>query len=243
MIELKNKPQTPPTKKEQPFKQPQTEQTPEIFAKGMCFSKLFWLFVIGNVVGCIMETFWCLITLHEFQMRVGLVLGPFIPIYGIGAVLITVGLYKIIDKSDILIFLCSGLIGGVFEYFCSWAQEMVFHTVSWDYSDTPFNFNGRTNLMFMLCWGLLGLVWIRIIYPWISRFIEMLPVKWGRILTRALILFFVFDIALTVLAQARRTLRNEYHMLPKTIVGQILDEVYDDKTLDWLFPNMMPAPK
>ena len=239
MIELKNKPQTPPTTKEQPSKQPQTEQPPEIFAKGMCFSKLFWLFVIGNVVGCIMETFWCLITLHEFQMRVGLVLGPFIPIYGIGAVLITVGLYKIIDKSDILIFLCSGLIGGVFEYFCSWAQEMVFHTVSWDYSKYPFNLNGRINLLYCLFWGALALVWIKEIYPRINGWIERNVSRvYGVTLSWILIIFMVMNTAVSGLAVFRQAQRYD-HIPATSSWQQLMDEWYPDAKLEKIFPSMV----
>ena len=46
---------------------------------------------------------------------------------------------------------------------------MLFGTVSWDYSGTPFNIDGRTNLMFALIWGTLGLIWIKEIYPAMSR--------------------------------------------------------------------------
>lgn len=221
-------------------------QEPQIerpFALGMCYDKLFWLFFIGNIVGCIVETIWCIATTQTFQMRVGLVIGPFIPIYGVGAVLITVSLYKIMHKNDILIFICSGLIGGIFEYLCSWLQEIIFHTVSWDYSDTPFNFNGRTNLMFILCWGFLGLIWIRLIYPHISQMIERIPRAVGKTLTGILTAFFIFDILLSVTAQIRKNIRNEFHQPPKTVIGEFMDIVFPDEVLNFLFPNMTPTDK
>ena len=107
------------------------------FAFGLCYSKLFWIFMVGNVVGFVLETLYALVTTHEFQVRVGLVFGPFIPVYGLGAVAITLLLSRMYSQKDIMIFLASMFIGGGFEYLCSFVQQAVFGTVSWEYSDSP----------------------------------------------------------------------------------------------------------
>lgn len=118
------------------------------FAFGFCFTKLFYLFVIGSFLGTIFETVWALLTEGHFEVRVGMVYGPFIPVYGGGACFLTAVLYKLYKLSDTLIFVISAVVGAGFEYFCSWFQEAVFGTISWDYSNTPFNIDGRTNLMY-----------------------------------------------------------------------------------------------
>ncbi len=92
-----------------------------------------------------------------------------------------------------MIFIASGFIGAAFEYLCSLGQELVFGTVSWDYSDTPFNIDGRTNLMFGLIWGTLGLIWLKSLYPAISRWIEKIPKRIGGMLTIVLAAFMIFD--------------------------------------------------
>ncbi len=51
------------------------------------FMKLFVLFFIGSVFGCIIETIYAIIKTGGFQIRQGLIYGPFIPIYGLGAIL------------------------------------------------------------------------------------------------------------------------------------------------------------
>ena len=150
------------------------------FAYGLSFSKLFWLFVIGSFFGTVLETFWALFAEGHFEMRVGWVLGPFIPVYGVGAVAITLCLYKLHSKSDVIVYIASAVIGATFEYLCSYFQEKFLGTISWDYSDTPFNIDGRTNLMFALIWGFLGLVWLRNLYPFISNLIEKIPKKQAR---------------------------------------------------------------
>lgn len=49
---------------------------------------------------------------------------------------------------------------------------MLFGTISWDYSDMPFNIDGRTSLAYAVVWGILGVIWVRELYPAFSRLIE-----------------------------------------------------------------------
>ncbi len=207
------------------------------FAYGLCFSKLFWLFLIGSFFGTILETGWALVMEHCFEMRVGMVLGPFIPVYGGGAVAITLCLYKLHRKKDLIVYLASALIGATFEYLCSYFQEMFLGTISWDYSDTPFNLDGRTNLTFALIWGVLGLAWLRYLYPVISRLIEKIPKKIGRIVTVILVVFMAVNAALSVLAVMRDNERKD-NIPPKTVIGQFVDKAFPDEYMDFVFPHM-----
>ena len=87
---------------------------------------------------------------------------------------------------------------------------MLFGTVSWDYSGTPFNIDGRTNLMFALIWGTLGLIWIKEIYPAMSRMIEKKnPEAPGAILTILLVAFMLFDGFISCAALTRANERAE----------------------------------
>lgn len=207
------------------------------FAFGLNFNKLFWLFVIGCVFGTVMETFWAIFTLGKFEFRVGLVYGPFIPVYGGGAVLITLCLYKLYKANDIIIYIASAIIGAGFEFFCSYFQELVFGTVSWDYSDTPFNIQGRTNLMFALIWGFLGLLWVRYLYPWCSKMIEKIPKKIGNLITIALVVFMVFDVFMTCAGLYRADARAQGHPADN-VFEEYLDKHLDDDYLSMIFPHM-----
>lgn len=120
---------------------------PGHFAHGLNFYKLFWVFFLCCFLGVVIETIFCWIASGRLSQRTGLVWGPFNLIYGIGAVLLTVCLHPFIGKSDRWIFIGGSIIGGAFEYFCSWLQETVLGTVSWDYTGYPFNLNGRINLL------------------------------------------------------------------------------------------------
>lgn len=210
------------------------------FAYGFCFTKLFYLFVIGSFIGTILETIWAFCVDGHFEMRVGMVYGPFIPVYGGGACFLTAALYKLYKLNDTLVFVISAFVGAGFEYFCSWLQEQMFGTVSWDYSDTPFNLDGRTNLMYALIWGFLGLVWVRYLYPWTAKLIEKIPKRAGAIITTFLIVFMAFNGFMSVTATARWTQRTE-GVPASNIFEEYLDEKFDNEKMEFLFPGMKKA--
>ncbi len=199
------------------------------FAYGFCFTKLFYLFVIGSFIGTILETIWAFCVDGHFEMRVGMVYGPFIPVYGGGACFLTAALYKLYKLNDTLVFVISAFVGAGFEYFCSWLQEQMFGTVSWDYSDTPFNLDGRTNLMYALIWGFLGLVWVRYLYPWTAKLIEKIPKRAGAIITTFLIVFMAFNGFMSVTATARWTQRTAAVPATPSFEQSLAEQIDTDK--------------
>ena len=154
--------------------------------------------------------------------------------YGLGLVFFVIFLSKI--KNPGLIFLGGMLLGGGYEYLCSLVQEKVFGTLSWDYSHQLFNIGGRTSLKYMLIWGVLALVIMRIVYPFLSNLIEKMPVKTGNILTAILIVFMVADIIISVAACLRQSERAK-GMEPSNKVEVFLDRHYPDKRLNTIFQN------
>lgn len=210
------------------------------FAYGFCFTKLFYLFMIGSFIGTILETIWAFCVDGHFEMRVGMVYGPFIPVYGGGACFLTAALYKLYKLNDTLVFVISAFVGAGFEYFCSWLQEQMFGTVSWDYSDTPFNLDGRTNLMYALIWGFLGLVWVRYLYPWTAKLIEKIPKRAGAIITTFLIVFMAFNGFMSVTATARWSQRTE-GVPASNSFEEYLDEKFDNEKMEFLFLGMKKA--
>ena len=208
------------------------------FGCGLCFTKLFWLFMIGNVAGFLMETFWAFFVQRRVELRVGLVWGPFIPVYGFGAVIMTLLLYRFYKKRDLVTFAAAAVVGAAFEYFCSLFQELAFGTVSWEYSGTTANIGGRTNLMYALIWGVLGLLWVKDLYPRISKLIEKIPKKIGSPLTVILCVFMIADMFVSGTAVIRRGQRMKG--IPANGGYEMwLDKHFDDKYLDFVYPNMI----
>lgn len=63
--------------------------------------KIFWIFLIGSIIGCIMETIVGIIFDKTFKIRQGLIYGPFIPVYGIGLVLYYVIISNVKDMKKV----------------------------------------------------------------------------------------------------------------------------------------------
>lgn len=206
----------------------------EVFAKGICFEKIFWIFIIGCVFGCLVEVLNHFIHYGNFVSRSGLIYGPLNPVYGFGLVIFVLFLSKI--KNPILIFIGGMLLGGGFEYVCSFVQEKVFGTISWDYSHQLFNIGGRTSLKYMLIWGVLALIFMKFVYPILSNLIEKIPVKIGRILTVILVVFVIFDAVISIIAclrQSERAMGEE----ASNRVEVFLDKHYPDEKLNEIFEN------
>ncbi|MFR2589105.1 MAG: putative ABC transporter permease [Ruthenibacterium lactatiformans] len=187
----------------------------------------------------VIETIFCWIASGRLSQRTGLVWGPFNLIYGIGAVLLTVCLHPFIGKSDRWIFIGGSIIGGAFEYFCSWLQETVLGTVSWDYTGYPFNLNGRINLLYCLFWGALALVWVKEVFPRLNGFIERRVSKtYGVVISWVLIAFMLANSLVSGAAVLRQSQR--YEGVPATHAWQqVLDDRFPDSRLAKIYPSMV----
>ena len=118
------------------------------FAQGRNFYKLFWVFTTGAFWGFLVETFWCLYRNRSFEWRAGLICIPLNPVYGIGAVVLYITLYKMNGANKIKIFAIGVVSGSFVEYFCSLVQERAFGSVSWDYSNYPLSIGSRICLKY-----------------------------------------------------------------------------------------------
>ena len=141
------------------------------------FFNLFWTFVVCCVLGLIVEVIYHMVVVDPgvYQDRAGLLFGPFSPIYGFGAVLMTVALNRFWRANILVVFLVSAVIGGAFEFFVSWFMETAFGITAWDYTGTFLSIDGRTNGMFMAMWGVLGVAWIKLLLPLMLKLINLIP--------------------------------------------------------------------
>lgn len=205
------------------------------------FFNLFWIFVIASILGLIIETIFHLIFFGAYQDRAGLLWGPFSPIYGFGAVLMTIALNKLHDKNIILIFFVSALIGGAFEYFVSWFLQCAFGIVAWNYTGMWLSIGGRTCGLFMGFWGLLGVVWIKAILPWMEYFIKKIPWSWRYVVTGVCFCLLLVDGAMTLLALDCWYLR-EAHVAVQGPIEQFFAIHYDDQFMANRFQTMSLNP-
>ena len=133
---------------------------------------LFLLFFTYAVAGWCMEVTCKLFQFHRFINR-GFLIGPYCPIYGVGAVAISLLLDRYVSDPPVL-FCMSMIICSILEYFTSWAMEKLFHARWWDYSQRRFNLNGRICLNTMVPFGLLGMLMMYAVNPALLGLIQRL---------------------------------------------------------------------
>ena len=207
-----------------------------VFAQGCGFYKVFLLFFIGSLLGDIIETIFCRLKMGVWMSRSSLVWGPFSIVWGLAIALATWFLYNYRDRSDGFLFAFGTFLGGAYEYICSVFTEIVFGKVFWDYSDIPFNLGGRINLLYCFFWGIAAVVWLKKFYPVISRWIEKIPMKFGKIITWILIVFMVANMLVSTLALARYDERA--HQKPAAnAIEQTIDAHFPDARMEKIYPN------
>ena len=135
----------------------------------------FILFVIYSVAGWIMESLFCFYKTKKLVNR-GFLIGPLCPIYGLGCAAIIFFLSKY--KEDLFVlFVMAAFICSVLEYFTSFIMEKLFKARWWDYSEKKFNLNGRVCAENTVAFGVLGVLMVSFINPFVVNIIE----KFNRI--------------------------------------------------------------
>ena len=125
----------------------------------------FLLFLVYSFVGWLIEVGLYLKEYKKFVNR-GFLLGPYLPLYGCGALLMVFFLRKY--SGDIIILFCmSTLICSVLEYMTSYIMEKIFRARWWDYSTRKFNIEGRVCLKFALCFGFGGVIVVPFVNPFL----------------------------------------------------------------------------
>lgn len=213
------------------------EDKEEVFAAGCGFYKLVSLFFIGAFLGDVTETIFCRFTMGRWMSRSSVVFGPFSIVWGLGCAMLTWILYRYREQSDRRLFLCGTILGGAYEYICSVFTEIVFGTVFWDYSKIPFNLGGRINLLYCFFWGFAAIIWMKGIYPFLSRWIEKIPVRIGKPLCMIMVFFMSVNIALSGLALDRYSKRHD-GLPAKNAVGELMDDWFPDPYMEKVYPNI-----
>lgn len=228
------------------------DETGEGYIK-LNYFNLFWVFFVCSVLGLILEEVWHMVVVDPgvYQDRAGMLFGPFSPIYGFGAVLMTMALNRFYKKNPLIIFLVSALIGGAFEVFVGWFMQTSFGVVSWSYSHIrlfgmpdPIAVltGGRTCTPFACMWGLGGLIWIKVLLPRLLKLINMIPWKRRYSATVILTAVMLIDGVMTL-----QSLDYWYQRVNGTVrnipVAQFYDKHFDNECMENRFQSMTMSPK
>ena len=197
--------------------------------------KIFWVFIIGSIIGYAVEMVVGFVQNGHFVSRQGLVFGPFAQVYGLGIL----AYYFIVPKIKggyLKIFFVTMILGGIVEYLCSYFQEILFGTISWDYSHLLFNINGRTSLLHCTYWGIGGVLFMKYILPLINKIDKITKDAYFRTITALFIIFMLFNISVSSMAAIRQNERNR-EIGASNNIDVFFDKYYSDEVMDNIYEN------
>lgn len=159
--------------------------------------ELLTYFIIYSFLGWIMESI--VRTVCEKKLiNTGFLYGPFCPIYGCGAIIMILFL-KNFENTWILLFVTSFLFLTFWEYIVGVFLEKTFKTKYWDYSEQKFNFQGRICLVNSICWGILGIIFIKYIHPFVIEKLQYVDVISLKIVVYTAMILFIIDTTISII--------------------------------------------
>mgnify|MGYP004523399321 CR=1 FL=1 len=172
----------------------------------------------------------------------GFLVGPYCPIYGCGAILITFLLQKYSDDA-LVTFVLSTVICGILEYLTSYIMEKIFKARWWDYSDRKFNINGRICLENLVWFGLGGTIVVNYINPLLLDCFKVIPELLSHIILGIIMIGFLVDIIVSLriifnLKEMKKELRDNTIEISAKVRKIILKKLILYRRLVNAFPKI-----
>ena len=207
---------------------------------------IFLIFMTYAFGGWAMEVIISLLQRRKLVNR-GFLVGPICPIYGVGALLLSLVVSS--DESPLVIF-CVAVVGSaVLEYSVSYIMEKLFRVRWWDYTDQPFNLNGRICAESVLAFGVIGVLILKIINPALLALYSSMPQFLMFLLAAVLAAWLIFDIALSLwlMLGVRVTVGTVQRDATDEIAARVHEVLTDkgklNRRLVKAFPNQTPTKK
>ena len=202
---------------------------------------IFLLFIFYSFLGWLMEVTCKLIQYKRFINR-GFLMGPICPIYGHGAIIMLI-LLKDFASNPFILFVMSMLVCTTLEYLTSYFMEKLFSARWWDYSNKKFNINGRVCLRNTLCFGILAIVLVYFLNPFILTYIEKITEPFLSILFYTLLVVYIIDniISYSIINNFSSTIKKSNYdnteEVTKYVKDVFLKKNYLSKRLIYAYPN------
>ena len=200
------------------------------------------LFFSYSILGWCMEVLVKFIQYKRFINR-GFLIGPYCPIYGWGAILITLLLKKYIND-PLVLFIFGMIICSILEYFTSWIMEKVFHARWWDYSAKKFNINGRICLNTLIPFGLLGVLIMYVLNPFFIKIYGTFNITVLTSICITLSIIFAIDnvMSITILSKFKKDAllleKDNTEEMSAKVKKVLSEKSWGEKRLENAFPNL-----
>lgn len=205
----------------------------------MDLKDMLLFFFVYSVIGWILEVINCYGWYGKIVNR-GFLIGPYCPIYGCGAVLMTL---LIPSSNDLIsVFLKALAICTILEYITSYLMEKLFKTRWWDYTSKKFNLEGRVCLETAILFGIGGSVIIKVSNPIITDIMNSIPEVILNILLVIMIIIFVTDVIVSynIISHFRKASKNIRKDSTEEVTKMVRQMLKENSILDKRLVNSFP---
>ena len=207
---------------------------------------LFWYFLIFSIVGLVIETLYCYVSVGILESRKGFIWGPLCPVYGVCGAAIIWMLDKLNYKKAWQLFIAGFVLGSITEYLLSYMLEAIYGIRFWNYEYLKFNLNGRISLIFSIYWGALSVVLMKVFKPLIDKFVERIKPNNKIIIETAIFVFLAIDCFVTIWSIQTYQNRVLYNKVYKTESTRLLPRLrekiennyFTNDKMSTTFPNL-----
>lgn len=201
--------------------------------------QIIMIFFLGSIAGLVLEEVWMLLSAGILQSRVGLVWGPFSPLYGFGAVLLSLMAIALrhFHAKAWQVFLVSAGVGGLLEQITGWSMNTIFHAQSWTYIGLPDAITQWVAWRFLFFWGIIGLIWCKVVLPELLYRIGFFTTKRQAVFIVLLSVYLAADVFMTLACFNRKTARDK-GIPPQNAFQEWVDTHYTDEFIADRFQNL-----
>lgn len=193
--------------------------------------KYVLLFFFYSAAGWLLESTYCSIGEKKLINR-GFLTGPMCPIYGTAAIVLIVLIYNPFKDKPLLVFLLGIILCDVVEYITSFLMEKLFAARWWDYTYEFMNIKGRICLKHSLYWGVISVVFVKVIHPAVDRLYDEINGNYTIYIFAVIMVIFIIDVIYAVIkASDMRKLQLKLNSLIDTVSAYFTDvkESVEDK--------------
>ena len=208
------------------------------------FMKIFIIFIVCSVGGWIVELIMTYLRSRKIVNR-GFLIGPCCPIYGIGFLIVFLVLRRFMNEPIALFFLII-MVCTVVEYLASLKMEKLFNARWWDYRKRVLNIDGRVCLPNSLGFGLLGMLGLYYIYPFMIKFLNNFSNGVITLLFWILMIIFMIDVCISL--NIMNKIKKNISFIRRDNTGEIKKKINEMMTGSALmrriknaFPNFRPV--
>lgn len=160
-------------------------------------------------MGWIVEVLFTSIRNKKITLR-GFLIGPYLPIYGFASIVMVMALYKF-RENVFALFIMASLTASSLEYIASFIMEKLFKVRWWDYSEKRYHLDGRICLSNTLLFGILGVIVIYYINPYVSNFLYSIDGNVLVIVSSLLMILIITDsiISFVIISSLKLNMREK----------------------------------